>query len=73
MPPGRDYSRINQGRHELIDHILASHALVTPLSAVTAQALIDAALPSIDPTDPAARRDTPSSDHAPVLATFAGL
>ena len=24
MPPGKDYSRINQGRKELIDHILAS-------------------------------------------------
>ena len=24
MPPGRDYSRINHGRNELIDHILVS-------------------------------------------------
>src|ERR1044071_5613975 len=47
MPSGRDYSRINQGRQELIDHILVSRALVTPLDAVTAQALIDAPLPSI--------------------------
>jgi alpha-D-ribose 1-methylphosphonate 5-triphosphate synthase subunit PhnL len=52
MPSGRDYSRINQGRQELIDHILVSQALVTPLDAVTAQALIDAPLPSIDPSDP---------------------
>jgi endonuclease/exonuclease/phosphatase family metal-dependent hydrolase len=73
MPPGRDHSRINQGRPELIDHILVSKALVSPLTAVTAQALIEAPLASIDPTDPTARRNTPTSDHAPVLATFANL
>jgi endonuclease/exonuclease/phosphatase family metal-dependent hydrolase len=73
MPSGRDYSRINQGRQELIDHILVSQALVTPLDAVTAQALIDAPLPSIDPSDPNGRRNEPSSDHAPVVATFSHL
>ena len=73
MPPGRDYSRINQGRKELIDHILVSRALVQPLNTVTAQALIDAPLASIDPADPNARRNAPASDHAPVLATFANL
>jgi endonuclease/exonuclease/phosphatase family metal-dependent hydrolase len=73
MPAGRDYSRITQGRHELIDHILVSQALVTPLTAVTAHAIIDAPLTSIDPSDPTARRDAPSSDHAPVVATFTNL
>ena len=73
MPPGRDYSRINQGRKELIDHILISQALIQPLNTVTAQALIDAPLASIDPADPNARRNAPASDHAPVLATFANL
>ena len=73
MPPGKDYSRINQGRKELIDHILASQALVQPLNTVTAQAVIDAPLASIDPTDPTARRNTPASDHAPVTATFTNL
>jgi endonuclease/exonuclease/phosphatase family metal-dependent hydrolase len=73
MPAGRDYSRINQGRPELIDHILVSQALVTPLDAVTAQALIEAPLPSIDPADPNDRRNEPSSDHAPVVATFSTL
>jgi hypothetical protein len=43
MPPGKDYSRINQGRKELIDHV------------------------------PNARRNAPSSNHAPVLATFANV
>jgi hypothetical protein len=58
---------------ELIGHILVSKTLVTPLSAVTAQAVIDAPLASINPTDPTARRNTPASDHAPVTATFTNL
>jgi hypothetical protein len=73
MPAGRDFSQINQGRKELIDHILVSHALVQPLTTVTAEAVIDAPLASIDPTDPTARRNAPVSDHAPVVATFANL
>jgi endonuclease/exonuclease/phosphatase family metal-dependent hydrolase len=73
MPAGLDYSRITQGRRELIDHILVSQALVSPLTAVTARAVIDAPLTSIDPTDPTARRNAPSSDHAPVVATFTNL
>ncbi|WP_412734691.1 endonuclease/exonuclease/phosphatase family protein [Krasilnikovia sp. MM14-A1259] len=73
MPPGQDYSRINSGRKELIDHILVSHAVVSPLTAVTAHAIIGTPLASIDPGDPAARHDAPASDHAPVLATFANL
>jgi endonuclease/exonuclease/phosphatase family metal-dependent hydrolase len=73
MPAGHDYSRINQGRTELIDHIVASKSLLTALSAVTAQAVIDTPLTSIDPADPTARRDAPSSDHAPVVATFTNL
>jgi endonuclease/exonuclease/phosphatase family metal-dependent hydrolase len=72
MPPGKDYSRINQGRKELIDHILASAALVKPLDAITAEALNTPQLPSIG-ADPNALRDRPSSDHAPVVATFATL
>jgi hypothetical protein len=52
-------SRINQGRNELIDHILVSQALVQPLNTVTAEALIDAPLASIDPADPTARRNAP--------------
>ena len=73
MPPGKDYSRINQGREELIDHILVSQALVQPLDTVTAQAVVDAPLASINPADPNARRNAPTSDHAPVVATFANL
>jgi endonuclease/exonuclease/phosphatase family metal-dependent hydrolase len=72
MPPGKDYSRINQGRKELIDHILVSAALVKPLDAIKVEALQTEQLPSITP-DPTALRDQPSSDHAPVVATFAAL
>ena len=70
MPAGKDYSRINQGRKELIDHVLVSAALVKPLDAISVEAIIPQQLPSIT-TDPNARRDQPSSDHAPVVASFA--
>jgi endonuclease/exonuclease/phosphatase family metal-dependent hydrolase len=70
MPPGRDYSRINQGRKELIDHILVSAALVKPLEAISVEAIIEPPLPSITEF-PNARRNAPSSDHAPVVASFA--
>jgi endonuclease/exonuclease/phosphatase family metal-dependent hydrolase len=70
MPPGRDYSRVNQGRQELIDHILASAALVQPLAGVAVEAITDQGLPSVSAADPNARRNAPSSDHAPVVATF---
>ncbi len=70
MPEGKNYSRINQGRKELIDHILVSAALARPLDSITAEAVIAQPLPSIT-TDPNARLDQPSSDHAPVVATFA--
>jgi hypothetical protein len=72
MPDGRNYSRINQGRKELIDHILVSAAIVKPLEAITIEALTEQPLPSITP-DPSARRNAPSSDHAPVVATFVNL
>lgn len=72
MPEGRNYSRVNQGRKELIDHILVSAALVKPIGAVSAEAIIAEPLPSVT-GDPTARLDQPSSDHAPVVATFADL
>jgi endonuclease/exonuclease/phosphatase family metal-dependent hydrolase len=70
MPAGKDYSRVNQSRKELIDHILVSAALVKPLDSITVEAIIEQPLPSIG-RDPNARRNGPSSDHAPVVATFA--
>src|SRR5262249_57967523 len=35
MPPGKDYSRIDQGRKELIDHILVSATLVKRTDAIS--------------------------------------
>src|SRR5512144_3425195 len=55
------------GRRELIDHVLASAALVRPVDSV------DAVVPQPPPSvsnDPTTRRDTPVSDHAPVVAVF---
>jgi endonuclease/exonuclease/phosphatase family metal-dependent hydrolase len=72
MPEGKNFSRINQGRKELIDHILVSAALVKPISAITVAAVIAQPLPSIT-TNPNFRRNQPTSDHAPVVAAFANL
>jgi len=72
MPEGRNYSRIDQGRRELIDHILVSQAAVEPLAAIETGAVIPPPLPSIT-SYPNERRNAPSSDHAPVVASFADL
>jgi endonuclease/exonuclease/phosphatase family metal-dependent hydrolase len=63
----RRFSRVFEGRRELIDHILVSRRLVTVATRVDTA---DVPLPSIG-ANPAARRDAPASDHAPVVATFA--
>ena len=68
MPEKRNFSRKHRGQGELIDHILVSAALVGKL--ISVEALVDEELPSIT-EDPDLRRREPSSDHAPVVATFA--
>lgn len=72
MPDGENYSRIYEGRKELIDHILVSAALVRSTDAIAVEAVISQPLPSIA-NDPRARRDQPSSDHAPIVASFSEL
>src|SRR4051794_7901450 len=67
MTPPNDYSRINQGRHELIDHILVSHAMITHL--VTAET-VPLDVPSMGVQPQVAPRTDPPSDHRPVLARF---
>jgi endonuclease/exonuclease/phosphatase family metal-dependent hydrolase len=67
MPEGRNFSRVNNGRTVLIDHILVSEPLARHVQ--TAEAVVEQALPSVT-NDPGARRNAPSSDHAPVVATF---
>jgi predicted extracellular nuclease len=71
QPPENRYSRIYRGNHELIDHILASH-LVTHHVAdgdVTA-GLPDGAPPASIQDNPTTRRDTPASDHRPLVVTI---
>ena len=69
IPEGDRFSRIYRGRRELIDHLLISHALLETVHEVTTVAPGGVATPSI--TDqPTARRDSPASDHRPVLATL---
>jgi endonuclease/exonuclease/phosphatase family metal-dependent hydrolase len=67
MVPPDNYSRINDGRKELIDHILVSHALVGALSDATT---IPLNVPSIGTQPQLAPRANPPSDHRPVLAHF---
>jgi endonuclease/exonuclease/phosphatase family metal-dependent hydrolase len=67
MIPPNDYSRINQGRHELIDHILVSHTVVGHLNDATTVPLD---VPSIGVQPNLAPRTDPPSDHRPVLAHF---
>jgi endonuclease/exonuclease/phosphatase family metal-dependent hydrolase len=69
MPAGRNYSRINQGRPELIDHILVSELLVKAVDVNSVGAVVTTPLPSITP-EPTERLNAPSFDHAPVVATF---
>jgi hypothetical protein len=67
MIPPNDYSRINQGRHELIDHILVSHAMVGHLNGATTVPL-DVRSIGVQPKPRPTNRPTP--DHRPVLAHF---
>ena len=67
MTPPNDYSRINQGRHELIDHILVSHAMIEHL---TDAATVPLDVPSIGIQPQVAPRTNPPSDHRPVIAHF---
>jgi endonuclease/exonuclease/phosphatase family metal-dependent hydrolase len=66
IPAERRFTRVFRSRPELIDHILASHALVSPLPTIDTG---DVQLPSIT-ENPVARRKEPASDHAPVVARF---
>ncbi len=63
IPADRRFTRIYRGRHELIDHVLVSHALVDRVVRVDTST---SPLPSIT-EEPSARRDEPGSDHSPVI------
>ena len=67
-PDGQNHSRVYRGHGELIDHILASHALVNPHNLPKVGVVAATPLPSIEDV-PDATPATPS-DHAAVVATF---
>ncbi|GAA3240624.1 endonuclease/exonuclease/phosphatase family protein [Actinocorallia longicatena] len=68
LPEGERFSRVYQGRGELIDHLLVSHALLARATEVhTAHPGV---LPSIA-DDPTVRRDAPASDHALIYVRLA--
>jgi endonuclease/exonuclease/phosphatase family metal-dependent hydrolase len=68
IPEGERFSRVYQGRHELIDHIMVSRSLLDRVDEV--HTLSAAGLPSVG-DDPVARRNARASDHSPVLAQLA--
>lgn len=67
IPEDKRHSRTYQGRPELIDHILVSHALLSTLGDVTTG---DTPIGSVS-DNPAERRDARASDHRPVIARLA--
>jgi endonuclease/exonuclease/phosphatase family metal-dependent hydrolase len=66
IPDGEGYSRIFEGKRELIDHLLVSRRLVGPgnLPGVRVYHQPTASIG----TNPLERRDDPASDHDPVYA-----
>jgi predicted extracellular nuclease len=68
IPEGEGWSRIFEGKHELIDHLLASRKLVGPNNLPGVRVHHQGAV-SIG-VDPKPRVDEPASDHDPVFAHF---
>ena len=66
LPESRAYSRVFNGRPELIDHILISHELAMRLESADTGSTD---LPSVG-IDPRTRLASEGSDHAPVIARF---
>jgi endonuclease/exonuclease/phosphatase family metal-dependent hydrolase len=67
IPAAQRYSRTYRGRRELIDHILTSHAITTLVA--DGDITTGPGDTSID-DNPNARRDTPGSDHRPLVLTL---
>jgi len=66
IPVEHRFSRIFEGQQELIDHILISHSLLGTLVSVDS----DVSNLTTIGVNPNARRDSPASDHAPLIAHF---
>jgi endonuclease/exonuclease/phosphatase family metal-dependent hydrolase len=72
IPEKQRYSRRYRGRDELIDHIFVSKALVDHVvdgGVTTDAAEVIGPTPSVN-DDPQERRNSPGSDHRPVLAVI---
>ncbi|MFC7380563.1 endonuclease/exonuclease/phosphatase family protein [Sphaerisporangium rhizosphaerae] len=67
IPEAERFSRVHNGRGELIDHILASRALIERVAEI--RSVVGHGLPSVT-EDPTRRRDAADSDHAPIVAHF---
>jgi endonuclease/exonuclease/phosphatase family metal-dependent hydrolase len=67
MTPPNDFSRINQGRRELIDHILISHALTDPMHEASTIPLDVPSMGTRPQLTPRAAGNPPS-DHRPAIA-----
>ena len=66
IPEERRFTRVFEGRGEVIDHILVSHHLVNRTRSVDTAGAVPASIT----TDPRPRRDDLASDHSPVFARF---
>ncbi|MER7752266.1 endonuclease/exonuclease/phosphatase family protein [Kitasatospora sp. NPDC097643] len=60
------FSRVFEGQHELIDHIMISNSLLAKFQKVTT---VGNSLPNVLESRPTAPHNKPS-DHSPVVATF---
>jgi endonuclease/exonuclease/phosphatase family metal-dependent hydrolase len=71
IPEEKRFSRIYNGRKELIDHILVSQELLPgqPRKLPVLDSLVNNSLPSIS-DDPRGTQGERISDHAPITATF---
>ncbi|GAA1277031.1 endonuclease/exonuclease/phosphatase family protein [Sphaerisporangium rubeum] len=65
LPEGERFSRVHNGRGELIDHILVSRALLDKVDEM--RSVVGHGLPSVT-EDPGPRRNATDSDHAPLYA-----
>jgi endonuclease/exonuclease/phosphatase family metal-dependent hydrolase len=69
IPEAQRFTRVFRGRGELIDHVLASHFLVTKTTQVTTAMAGPGRLRSIT-ENPREELGKPGSDHAAVVASF---
>lgn len=67
IPEANRYSRIYRGRPELIDHILASHAVTSLVK--DGDINFHGPRPASITDDPNAQTGRPASDHRPLLLT----